>query len=148
MELSMSKEDQKQKKITVSHNTEIGTVTGQVHTGSGNIIVHNFTAESKVSTKDEFLAALRAFSAEVEAAHEQGLPSDTADDVIIELNAAGLEVSKDEPKSERVVRRLERAKSAIVAVTGLATATSAAISAGEKFLPMIEKAIKIAGSLF
>jgi hypothetical protein len=144
----MSTKDRKQDKPTITHTTHIGSVTGQVHTGSGDIIVGSFSLGGTVSTKDEFLSALRAFRAELEATRQQGLPEETADDAIIEVEAAEREAVKHTPKAERITKRLENARTILVAGTGVATAATAAAAAASKLIPLIETAIQTVGRIF
>jgi len=144
----MGTTDSKPGKSTITHTTHIGNVTGQVHTGSGDIIVGSFSSGSAVSTKEEFLSALREFKAELEAARQQGLPEETADNAIGEIEAAEQEVKKDVPKSERIVEHLENTKALLVAGTGVATAATAAVAAASKLIPFIETAIQAVGKVF
>lgn len=130
-------------KPTVTNTTHIGSVTGQVHTGEGDINVGSFYASSggAVSTKDDFLSALREFMAEVEASRQKGLPEETVDDTLTEVEAAVREAKKDTPKSNRIVERLNNAKSILIAGTGVATAAS-------QLIPLIEGAIQSVGKIF
>lgn len=144
----MGTTDSKPSKSTITHTTHIGSVTGQVHTGSGDIIIGSFSSGSTVSTKEEFLSALREFKAELEAARQQGLPEETADNAIGEIEAAEQEVKKDVPKSERIVKRLENTKALLVAGTGVAAATTAAVAAASKLIPLIETAIQTVAKVF
>jgi ABC-type uncharacterized transport system substrate-binding protein len=144
----MSTTKPKQDKPIITHTTQIGSVTGQVHTGSGNIIVGSFSSGSTVSTKDEFLSALRAFKAELETARQQGLPEETADDTIVEVEAAEREAEKNAPKADRIIKRLENAKAILIAGTGVATAVTAAAEAASKLIPLVETAIKTVSKIF
>jgi hypothetical protein len=45
-----------------------GPVTGAVHTGSGDINIGTFVAGGAISTKEDFLSALRTFKAEIDTA--------------------------------------------------------------------------------
>ena len=94
IDMSTSSEDQN--KPTILNQPQIGNVTGQVHAGIGDINVHAFNVQSRdtISTKDDFLAALRELMAEIEAEREQGLPQETTDDTIIEVEAAEREAKK------------------------------------------------------
>jgi len=144
----MATTDSKPDKSAITHTTHIGSVTGQVHTGSGNIIVGSFSSGGTVSTKEEFLSALREFKAELEAARQQGLPEETADNAISEIEAAEQEVKKDVPKSERIVKHLENTKALLVAGTEVASAATAAVAAASKLIPLIETAIQTVGKVF
>ncbi len=55
------------------NTTYLGHIAGPVHTGSGDINFDTFSFGSAISTKDEFLAALRTFKEELNVAHQQGL---------------------------------------------------------------------------
>jgi hypothetical protein len=143
----MSTDDDKKGAPAVSHTTNIGSVTGQVHTGSGDIIVKSFTAGT-ISNKDEFLAALKEFKAELDAARQHGLEDEAIDDAIVEVEAAERETQKETPKADRLIGRLEKAKSILVSSTGVATAMSGAITATNKLIPMIENAVHVVGRLF
>jgi hypothetical protein len=143
----MSNKDSKGDKTGATHTTHIGTVTGQVHTGSGDIIVHSFSSGT-VSTKDAFLAALREFKVELDASRRLGLPEETADDVVAEVEAAEREAGKEAPKAGRITKRLEQAKSILEASTGAASALSGAAAAAGKLLPQINSAIQTVSSIF
>ncbi|HEU0145010.1 MAG TPA: hypothetical protein VFQ47_09520, partial [Nitrososphaera sp.] len=91
------------------------------------------------STKEDLLAALRQFKAELESARQQGLPETTADDVLVEIEAAELEASKPAPLPERIVKRLESASKALTAGAGLATATAQAAEAANKLVPFLQQ---------
>jgi hypothetical protein len=131
-----------------TNETHIGSVTGQVHTGSGDIRVSSFTTESTVSSRDEFLDALRAFKKEIDAARQQGLPDDTSDDVIVEVEAVERELEKDKPTPGRIVQRLENAKALLVSGTGVASAAGGAATAINNLLPQLETAIQTVGKIF
>ena len=125
-----------------------GSVTGQVHTGSGNINVGSFSSGGTVSTKDEFLSALRAFRAELEIACQQGLPEETTEDALVEVEAAERELGKDAPQPERIIRRLENTRAVLTAGTGVATAATAAAVEAQKLIPIIENAIQTVSKIF
>lgn len=132
----------------VTNTTTIGSVTGQVHAGSGDIIVSSFTSSSIISTKEEFLSALRVLRAELETAHQQGLLAETAKQAASEIEAAENEAVKDSPKSESIAERLEKAKAIIVAGAGIATAAATATTAIGKLIPLIDMVIKHIGQIF
>ena len=143
----MSDKGPKKDTVVAEHTTHIGSVTGQVHTGSGDIIVKSFSSGA-ITNKDDFLAALRAFKAELDAVRLKGLPEETVDDVVTEVEAAEREVAKETPKAERIIKRLEQAKSIMEAGTGAASAIGGAASAAGKLLPLINNAIHAVGSIF
>ncbi len=141
----MGTDNRKKNEPKITHTTRIGSVTGQVHTGSGNIIVKSFSSVEDISNKEEFLAALHVFKAEVKSAREQGLKEEIADDIIIEVDAAGREAVKETPKAERITKRLENAKKILDASTKV---TTSAIWAIGKMKPLIENAVEIVGKIF
>jgi hypothetical protein len=114
-----------------------GPVSGQIHTGSGDMHVTHPGAASK----DELLAALRVFKAELDVARRQGLPGTTGDDVLAEVEAAEREVRKDAPQPERVVKRLDNAKELLVAGTGVTAAATTAVEAAHKLVPLLDAAL-------
>ena len=144
----MSKKDNNPNPSSVTNTTAIGSVTGQVHTGSGDIYVRNFTSSTIINSKEEFISALHALRTELEVAQQLGLPEDSAKQVTIEVDNAEHEATKDNPKAESIVGRLEKAKAILVAGTGVATATTAAITAVNKILPLIDTVIKYVGKIF
>lgn len=143
----MRDKDPRKDLVGAAHTTHIGSVTGQVHTGSGDIIVKSFSSGA-ITNKNDFLEALRAFKAELDAVRLQGLPEETADDVVTEVEAIEREVGKETPKAERIIKRLEEAKSILEAGTGTASAISGAAAAAGKLLPLIHNAIHSVGSIF
>jgi len=125
---------------TISHTTTIGSVAGPMHTGSGDITIGSFSVGS-VSTRDEFLAALRAFKVEIDAGRQHGLPQEASDAVVLDLEAAESETKKVAPKVDHILKRLENAKAILVASSGIAAAAN-------KLIPLIEKLIQSAGKVF
>src|SRR5688500_2807670 len=134
-------------KGSVVNTTHIGTVTGQVSSGSGGIYIGSFSV-GEVSTKDQFLAALREFRNELEAARDLVLPEETVDDAVTEIEAAQREAERDAPKSERIIKRLENTRNILVAGTGVATAASAATEATGKLIPLLENAVQAINRIF
>lgn len=143
----MGARDNRGKKNIIKHETTIGSVTGQVHTGSGDIIVGSFSSGT-ISNKDEFLAALREFKAELEAARQRGLSEDITEDAITEIAAAEREANRDTPISERIIKRLGKVKELLLAGTGVASATSSAVAAAEKLIPLVQTAIQHVPKIF
>lgn len=133
---------------TSTNTTHIGHLAGPVHTGSGDINIDALSYSNTISTKDEFLSALRAFKVELEVAHQQGLPEETYDDTIVEVEAAEREAKKDTSKPDRIIDRLEKAKAALTAGTGAVTATAALIEASNKLAPLLEAAIHAISKIF
>ncbi len=134
----------KQAQQNVTNTTTISNVTaGQVHTGSGDINVVGST-----SMKEDFVAALHEFKKEVEYASKQGLPNDTADDIVDKITTVEKEMKKDKPRLERIIKVLKNTKELLTETKGIATATSMTITATKALIPHIEKAIQFAGNLF
>ena len=78
--------NKKKEQDGTTFSTRIGSATGAISTGTGDIKMGDFfVGSSTTSTKEEFLEALRQFKKEIDNARQQGLPEDTADDVIIEV---------------------------------------------------------------
>ena len=144
----MTQHKKKDDETNSIYTTNIGSVAGQVHTGSGDIIVKSFSIGDSISTKDEFVAALNQFIEVLETARKNGLSEDVADDTIIEINAAKRETNKEEPKTDRILQRLKQAQNILIASTGIATATKAAVDAANKLLPFLENAIQIVNRIF
>ncbi|MBV7328123.1 hypothetical protein KFU94_07655 [Chloroflexi bacterium TSY] len=74
-----------------------------------------------------------------------GLDQDTADDVLSEIEAAERETAKDEPKAERILKRLKEAQSILTASAGVGAAAAAA---ADKLLPLLKNAIQLVGQIF
>ena len=140
-----SRDDDGQQSISVT--TNIGSVTGQVHTGSGDILVRSFSA-STISTKDEFLSALRTFKTELDAAKQHGLQEQVADHAVAEVEAIEAEVNKQNPIVDRIISGLEKTKSLIASGTSMATSLISAASIADKLVPGIEHAIRAAKMIF
>jgi hypothetical protein len=144
---SKSDED---KPIATHTTTFSGPVTaGGISTGSGSIYIGSQALDvSTVSTKDEFLAALREFKKELEAAQRQGLPKRVTDDVIVEIEAVEREALSETPQLERITKRLENAKKVLVEATGVVAAATAAAAAASKLVPFVQSTIEAASRLF
>lgn|GEM_PF-4516123 len=139
----------KKEQDDATYSTQIGSVTGAVSTGSGPINMGDlFVGSSAVSTKEEFLEALRQFKKEIDNARQQGLPEDTADDAIIEVEAAEREITKDTPKANRIISRLENAKAILLGSVGVATAATSVAAATSKLMPYLEQAIQAVSKIF
>ena len=135
--------NKKKEQDGTTFSTQIGSITGAVSTGTGDINMGDFFAgSSTISTKEEFLEALRQFKKEIDNARQQGLPEDTADDAVIEVEAAEREIAKDTPKSNRVISRLENAKAILLGSAGVATAATSVAAATGKLIPYLEQAIQ------
>ncbi len=146
----MSTSDQESDISGSKYETHVGSVIGPVHAGKGDINVGTFNVSSTVtiSNRDEFLQALQKLAKELDAARQYGLQEEVADDTVIEVEAAEREAKKELPKLPRVVKRLEKAKALLVAGTGVATATAAAVAAANQLVPLIESAIQAASKIF
>lgn len=143
----MSETEQKETKPNVSHSTQIGSVTGQVHTGSGDIHVKSFSV-GNIANQEDFVAALQHLKDELKTARQKGLDEDTTDDTLTELEAAEREAKKEGPKADRILKRLQQAQAILVAGTGVATAATAVTAAVNNLLPLLEKAIQMVGQIF
>src|SRR5579859_7618951 len=94
---SQDEEKNRPQSIPTTHIS--GTIMGPVHTGSGDVIVHDFHASSSstISTKDDLLSALREFKVELDVASKQGLPKKSANSSAIAIREATQEASKANP---------------------------------------------------
>lgn len=147
----MSKENQSDKQTASNTTTFSGPVTaGAISTGSGSITIGSQTFGVQIaSTKDEFLANLLELKDTIRAAQEgENLPRDVADDAIIEIEAAEFEVKKDNPKSERILKRLSNAKEILTQAAKVVGATTAVATAVTKLIPFVEVAIQSVNKLF
>lgn len=129
------------------NTTHIGNVTGQVHTGSGNIVLKNVVF-SAISNKEDFLNALRAFKTELDSTRDLGLPQATIDDATAELDAATAEAIQETPNPNRITASLERAKAILIASTGIATAATQAVTAAKQLVPIAHGIIHVVGKVF
>ena len=98
----MGTTEKKDDKQNITHTTQIGSVTGQVHTGAGDINVGTFSVGGVISTKEDFISGLRELKQALETAGKEGLPEDTVDDAATEIEAAEKEANKETPKAERI----------------------------------------------
>jgi hypothetical protein len=143
--------NKKKEQDGTTFSTQIDSITGVVSTGPGdiNITMRDFFVGSNTkSTKEEFLEALRQFKKEIDNARQQGLPEDTADDVIVEVEAAEREIAKDTPKSNRIISRLENAKAILLGSASVATAATSVAAATGKLIPYLEQAIQAVSKIF
>lgn len=111
---------------SISHTTTIGQVTGQVHTGSGNIHVEQFTAEAQAVTQEVLVAALRTFRENMVAT--QALPAATVRDIVQEVMAAETAVIHNPPEVPTRLRRVEEILSAV----------SGSVAAADLFLNLVQ----------
>lgn len=111
---------------SVSHTTTIGQVTGQVHTGSGNINVEQFTTEAQDITQEVLVAALRTFRENMAAT--QTLPVATVQDIVREVMAAETAVLHNPTE---VPTRLHRVEEILSAFSG-------SIAAADLFLNLVQ----------
>jgi len=146
--LNMGTNESDKDKPSVTNTTHIGQVVGQVHTGTGDITVNSFLVDYSISTKEEFLSALRIFKEELNNALQQGLPEETYDDTIVEVEAVEREAQKQTSKPDRIIRRLESAKALITAGTSVATTAISAVDVSSKLVPLIENVIQAVGRIF
>jgi hypothetical protein len=138
----------KEDKAHLTHSTQIGSVTGQVHSGSGDIIVKSFSAGDSISHKADFLTALKQFKEELEAARQKGLDEDLADDTLNEINAVEQEAKKEDPKPDRIIKRLKQAQEVLAAGAGVATVAKSTVTAINSLLPHLQNAIQIVNRIF
>lgn len=131
-----------------THTTHIGNITGQVHTGSGDINVGQFLANDSIRNKEDFLALLQQMKTTLAAARQEGVADDTVDDALTEFEAAEREVQKDQPKSERILKRLESAKAILTSGAGVATAAMTVAAVLRPLVPLLEKAIEVVKQIF
>ena len=132
-------------KGNISHVTNIQGVTGQVHTGSGDIHIGSFFVTNQVTSRTEFLAALREFKREVVNARNKELSEAVADEVILEVEAVEKEINLTNPRSNQIAERLIKAKSILVAAAGAAGAATLTIN---KFLSVVDTAIQFVSKIF
>ena len=131
--------ENKHSEPSVSYTTEFNgpASVGALSSGSGDIHIGDLASVmNSAGTKDEFLAALRAFKAEIESV--QSLSTEAADDVVVEIEAAEREVLKAEPQSVRVTKRLENAQKIITAAASAAGATATLYEALSKLSPFTD----------
>jgi AAA+ ATPase superfamily predicted ATPase len=131
-----------------TYRTSIGSVTGQVHTGSGDIHVGGFIAGAPILSRTDLATALREFTVQIDRSRQHGLADDIADDIATEIDAARREAEKDYPKADRLVLRLESAKNLLGAGAGTAQAASGAASAAGNLLSVLQGWIQHIPSLF
>ena len=125
-----------------------GSISGPVHAGIGDMNIGSFVAGGAISTKEEFLSALRAFKAEVDMAQQNGLLDEAADEAIGQIAVVEREAKKDAPKSQSIVERLEHVKALLTAGAGAAAAAGTAAAEAHKWLPMLEHLLQNARSIF
>jgi hypothetical protein len=135
-------------KTTITHTTTVGSVVGQVHTGSGNIEVGSFAPRVEISSNDEFVAVLRELCAELEVARNHGFSAETVESIRAEIAAVEQEAKQKTPEASSMLKRLENARSFVVAATNTVTATAAAAAATGKLVSLLETAIKAIRSIF
>ena len=135
-------------KTTITHTTTIGSVVGQVHTGSGNIEVRSFAPRVEISSNDEFVAVLREIRVELEVARNHGFSAETVEGIRAEIAAVEQEAKQKTPEASSMLKRLENARSFVVAATNTVTATAAAAAATGKLVSLLETAIKAIRSIF
>lgn len=140
----MSEINHKKEKAGIAHTTYIGSVTGPVSTGSGPIIIENFSFNREISTKDDFLAALRAFRLELEAAQVQGLPKEITEKTAVEIRSVEDEIEKKSPRTEYIVQKLEKTRNILEAVKNTATAATDAVEIVSRLIPLIKFAVQAA----
>ncbi len=140
--------NQDRKKPHVTHEAHIsGSISGQVHTGSGDINIHTSYTSSggEIFTKDDFLAALVNFRQELEIAYQKDLSRTAFDTTTIEVEEATREANKSQPDPKGIIQHLENVKGILASGTGVAT--TAAVSA-DKLIPIVENIIHSVSKIF
>jgi hypothetical protein len=135
-------------RTTITHTTTIGSVVGQVHTGSGNVEVGTFTAGVQISTTDAFVATLHKVRTELVAARQAGVATESVDAVAAEIAAAEQEARRRRPDASRIVDRLKKARTLVTAAAGVVSASAAAVAAAGKIVLLLEAAIRAVGNIF
>ncbi len=109
--------------VTKTHTQFHGSITGPVHTGSGNINIDEirYGQQKAPMTKEEFLEALRNIRGVVNAAKGQVLPVDEAEVIIGDIYIAEKNAMKALPKPKII-------KNKLIGVSGLLQET---IDSGE-----------------
>jgi hypothetical protein len=137
------KSDNKQQ---ITNQTQIGSVTGQVHSGSGDINVTSFVSGA-IANKEDFLTALSELRMKM-GELPNGLPENIAKDALAEISKAEEEGHKKTPAANDIAAGLRKAKQILLAGVGAASATGGAIAAVEKLIPSIQSAIDHVPKLF
>ena len=143
----MNESEQKKGESSVTHSTQIGSVTGQVHTGSGDINIKSFSV-GDISNRGDFVKALQQLMDEIETARHNGLDEKTINDALSEIKVAEQEARKEVPAASRVLKQLQQARAILVASAGAVTAATTTAVAVNRLLPLLEKAIHAAGQIF
>lgn len=131
-----------------TYSTHIGSVTGQVHTGSGDINVGQFLTSDSIRSKEDFLHILQQLKTALAAARQEGITEDVIDDTLTECEAAEREAQKDAPKGERILKRLESAKTILTDGATMATAGMTIATALTPLMPLLQKAIEVVKQIF
>jgi len=124
----------------IKNETRIGKVNGPLHTGSGDIKVDNLVYGTTVS-ENTILELLQTLKREI-VRIEDVIPKEVTKKVIAEISKVEKEVKSPETKPASAIGRLEKAKKLLLDAVGVATATTATVSAVEKLVPYIEKLIE------
>ncbi|MBP8000427.1 MAG: hypothetical protein KA314_25805 [Chloroflexi bacterium] len=134
---------------STTHNTTIGEVTGQVHTGSGHINVDQFLAQGQeIQSQETFLTTLQALEQEIRTTGLLFLTEDMVDDMLVELNAAAYEAHKPAAKGERIISRLEKIQSILSQATDSASTVIAHKAMLLTFSQLTQTLIQTARQLF
>lgn len=144
----MSAKGKKKKDQTASYTTHIGSVTGPVHTGSGDINIGDLSISGDISTQVEFLSYLEFLRSEIEKVQQKGVAEETSQQAIAELKEAEKEASKDKPQPQTLRTHLENAKKLLISAAGVATAAKPVIDAIQSLAQCIDPAIQAISKLF
>jgi hypothetical protein len=144
----MGAKDKKKKDQTASFTTHIGSVTGPVHTGSGDINIGDFSVSGNISTQVEFLAYLKSLRSEIEKVQQKGVADEPSQQATDELKEAEREAGKDKPQAQKLRSHLENAKKLLISAAGVATAAKPVIDAIQSVAQYIDPAIQAISKLF
>ena len=111
-----------------------------INSGSGSTTVY-VTPSPATSMRQEFIAALQSFRAEMERAEQEGLSSEAVARISSEVEAAENDARETSPSRSTIMSRLERARAILVSATQTATAAAAAGTAIHKLAPLLESVI-------
>jgi hypothetical protein len=142
----MGSGDDSAKRGRAFNQTHIGSVIGQVHSGSGDI--HIGFESDHIFGRDDFLVALGKLIEDLRGAALRGDSGVPAQKALEELSKARQEAAKDVPEANAITQGLEKAKEMLVSGTGAITAAGSAVTAIEKLLPVLQSAIHYVPKIF
>jgi hypothetical protein len=144
----MSTPDSSNQDSKIINTTQIGSVIGQVHTGSGDILISNSQFDLGITSRADLLTSLKQLRTELQVAQEQGVPNNAIEQAVAEIDDAEKEASQDEPNRDNLLSRLQHAKSVMLAAVSTVAAIGSAVNAVEKIVPSIEKIMQAVSKLF